>query len=100
MPFFFVSAADGTNVVKVFEQAVEEAVRHRNKVSLAALVHVLWRALGGLLCSRRCVLTQVCRCFQVKEAVARGEFEDGQAGDLQFMAEVRDTLKYFEDKES
>jgi len=32
LPFFFVSAADGTNVVKVFEQAVEEAVRHRNKV--------------------------------------------------------------------
>ena len=35
----------------------------------------------------------------MKEAVARGEFEDGAAGDLQFMAEVRDTLKYFEDKE-
>jgi len=32
LPFFFVSAADGTNVVKVFEQAVEEAVRHRSKV--------------------------------------------------------------------
>jgi hypothetical protein len=31
--------------------------------------------------------------------VARGEFEVGAAGDLQFMAEVRDTLKYFEDKE-
>jgi Rab-like protein 2 len=29
LPFFFVSAADGTNVVKVFEQAVEEAVRYR-----------------------------------------------------------------------
>ena len=29
LPFFFVSAADGTNVVKVFETAIEEAVRHK-----------------------------------------------------------------------
>jgi hypothetical protein len=32
LPFFFVSAADGTNVVKVFEQTLEEAIRHRDKV--------------------------------------------------------------------
>ena len=67
LPFFFVSAADGTNVVKVFEQAVEEAVRHAARVRAAA---------------------------------ERGEFEEGHAGDMQFMAEVRDTLKYFDDKES
>ena len=67
LPFFFVSAADGTNVVTVFQQAIEEAVRHQARV---------------------------------KDAVARGEYEDGAAGDLQFMAEVRDTLKYFDDKEA
>lgn len=61
MPFFFVSAADGTNVVKVFEQAVGEAVRHRDKV---------------------------------KDMMARGE---GEGGDEAFMAEVRDTLKYFDE---
>ena len=29
LPFFFVSAADGTNVVKVFHQAVKEALRYK-----------------------------------------------------------------------
>ena len=32
LPFFFVSAADGTNVVQVFQQAIQEAVRHRATV--------------------------------------------------------------------
>jgi hypothetical protein len=64
LPFFFVSAADGTNVVKVFEQAVSEAVRHRDKV---------------------------------KDMLARGE---GEGGDEAFMAEVRDTLKYFDEVSS
>mmetsp|Transcript_65316 Transcript_65316/g.131357 ORF Transcript_65316/g.131357 Transcript_65316/m.131357 type:complete len:259 (-) Transcript_65316:348-1124(-) len=69
LPFFFVSAADGTNVVKVFEQAVEEAVRHREKVA---------------------------------DMVSKGEFDDGVmgGGDMQFMAEVRETMKYFDEKES
>lgn len=29
LPFFFVSAADGTNVVKVFESAILEAKRYK-----------------------------------------------------------------------
>jgi Rab-like protein 2 len=29
LPFFFVSAADGTNVVKVFESAIQEARRFK-----------------------------------------------------------------------
>ena len=29
LPFFFVSAADGTNVVKVFQSAIMEAVRFK-----------------------------------------------------------------------
>ena len=29
LPFFFVSAADGTNVVKVFNSAIEEAKRYK-----------------------------------------------------------------------
>jgi hypothetical protein len=32
LPFFFVSAADGTNVVKVFHAAVEEARRSANNL--------------------------------------------------------------------
>lgn len=60
MPFFFVSAADGTNVVQVFEQAIQEAVHHRDKV---------------------------------REAMARGEGDE----DEHFMAEVRDTLRYFDE---
>lgn len=64
LPFFFVSAADGTNVVSVFEQAVAEAVRHKDKIS---------------------------------DMVSRGELD---GGDEAFMADVRDTLKYFDEKES
>lgn len=30
LPFFFVSAADGTNVVKVFHQAIKEAINYKN----------------------------------------------------------------------
>jgi len=30
-PFFFASASDGTNVVQIFEKAIQEAVKHRNK---------------------------------------------------------------------
>ena len=39
---------------------------------------------------------------KMESMVARGEFEDGAmgGGDMQFMAEVRDTLKYFDEKES
>jgi hypothetical protein len=29
LPFFFVSAADGTNVVKVFHQAIKEAIAYK-----------------------------------------------------------------------
>lgn len=29
LPFFFVSAADGTNIVKVFERAITEAKRFK-----------------------------------------------------------------------
>ena len=29
-----------------------------------------------------------------------GEYDDGHAGDMQFMSDVRDTLKYFDDKEA
>mmetsp|Transcript_30456 Transcript_30456/g.35933 ORF Transcript_30456/g.35933 Transcript_30456/m.35933 type:complete len:249 (+) Transcript_30456:19-765(+) len=63
LPFFFVSAADGTNVVKVFEQAVSEAMRHRDKV---------------------------------RDMVSRGE----EGGDEAFMEDVRDTLRYFDEKEN
>lgn len=68
LPFYFVSAADGTNVVKVFEQAIQEAVRYS------------------------------CR---LKDQVERGSVDvEGMGGDLQFMAEVRDTLRYFDEKEA
>jgi Rab-like protein 2 len=30
LPFFFVSAADGTNVVKVFHQAIKEAIKYKH----------------------------------------------------------------------
>jgi Rab-like protein 2 len=30
LPFFFVSAADGTNVVKVFDEAIREGKAHRD----------------------------------------------------------------------
>ena len=29
LPFYFVSASDGTNVVKVFEEALREAMRYK-----------------------------------------------------------------------
>lgn len=68
LPFYFVSAADGTNVVKVFEQAIEDAVHHRDRI---------------------------------KQQIESGDFEEGgEASDLAFMAEVRDTLRYFDEKES
>jgi len=66
LPFYFVSAADGTNVVRVFEQAIEEAVHHKERM---------------------------------KEKLARGEFDEDGGVDA-FMAEVRDTLDYFNAKES
>ena len=54
--------------VKVFEQAIEEGVRHQTRL---------------------------------KEQIERGEFEEGgDTSDLAFMAEVRDTLRYFDEKES
>ena len=33
LPFFFVSAADGTNVVKIFESAIEEAYTYKEHSS-------------------------------------------------------------------
>jgi len=121
LPFFFVSAADGTNVVKVFEQAVEEAVGHRDKWVLCppplffkvlSSLHQSSADEAGLvywipsLARRRAFLLLHCfsgrRRFsrRVKAAVARGEYSGGAAGEMEFMAEVRDALKYFDDKET
>jgi len=45
LPFFFVSAADGTNVVKVFESAVQEA--RRFKASGGDVLADMLDLLGG-----------------------------------------------------
>lgn len=62
LPFFFVSAADGTNVVTVFSQAIEEAVHQR-----------------------------------IREE--QGHFDE-EGSDMQYFAEVADTLRYFDEKET
>lgn len=45
LPFFFVSAADGTNVVKVFESAILEAQRF--KASGGDILSDMLDILGG-----------------------------------------------------
>ena len=45
LPFFFVSAADGTNVVKVFESAILEAKRF--KASGGDILSDMLDILGG-----------------------------------------------------
>jgi hypothetical protein len=81
LPFFFVSAADGTNVVKVFEEAVEEAVRYR--------FSLLCRSIEFNVASLCVIILSLSR-DKVAAMVEKGEFDEGVmgGGDMQFMAEV------------
>ena len=40
LPFFFVSAADGTNVVKVFHQAIREAISYKQSGEYTVYLYI------------------------------------------------------------
>ena len=42
LPFFFVSAADGTNVVKVFDEAIREGVQYKVNGKTDFVTEVRW----------------------------------------------------------
>ena len=48
LPLYFVSAADGTNVVKVFREALNKAVEYKNDPNGGAFVHDVLDILNEL----------------------------------------------------
>ncbi len=82
LPFFYVSAADGTNVVRIFEEAIALAIKQKenpDKDDVLVLLRSVYHLEHGFWRTSRILSTQKNRNMQVLDDIMALLAEDDNA---------------------